>query len=99
MPRVSLIFSFIILYGVCSCSLASQLEYVLVTNEKSNSVSLIDIETLEVIKEISVGERPRGLGVSPDNSEICSIAVSGENKIKVIEPDNFKVLMKLLQRR
>ena len=90
MPRVSLIFSFIILYGVCSCSLASQLEYVLVTNEKSNSVSLIDIETLEVIKEISVGERPRGLGVSPDNSEIY-IAVSGENKIKVIEPDNFKV--------
>ena len=90
MSRINLIFLFIILYGVYSYPLASQVEYVLVTNEKSDSVSLIDINTLEVIKEISVGKRPRGLGVSPDNSEIY-IAVSGENKIKVIEPNNFQV--------
>ncbi len=90
MPRLKLILSLIILYSVYSCSLASEVEYVLVTNEKSDSVSLIDIKTLEVIKEISVGERPRGLGLAPDNSEIY-IAVSGESKIKVIEPTGFQV--------
>ena len=90
MLRIKLTLSLIILFGVYICPHASEVEYVLVTNEKSDSVSIIDIKTLELVKEISVGDRPRGLGLAPDNSEIY-IAVSGENKIKVIEPNSFQV--------
>ena len=68
---------------------ANEVEYILVTNE-SDSVSLIDLTTLELIKEIKVGKRPRGLGLAPNKSEIY-VAVSGENKIKVIETDNFQI--------
>src|SRR5687768_12968002 len=37
-----------------------------VTNEKDNSVSVIDTEKLEVIKTFPVGQRPRGVILSND---------------------------------
>src|SRR5262249_16710362 len=40
---------------------------VYVTNEKDNTVSLIDSATLEVVKTVKVGQRPRGLTLSKDH--------------------------------
>jgi len=40
--------------------------WVYVTNEKDDTVSVIDTETNEVIKTIEVGERPRGVTLSKD---------------------------------
>jgi YVTN family beta-propeller protein len=39
---------------------------VYVTNEKDNTVSVIDTATGEVTSTINVGKRPRGIGLSPD---------------------------------
>ena len=84
MFKSKLIIFSLLLYLNFSINNAKALEYGLVTNEKSNSVSVIDLLSLEVIKELDVGPRPRGIGLAPDKSEIY-IAVSGENKIKVID--------------
>ncbi|MEO0865938.1 MAG: hypothetical protein AAFY39_15420, partial [Pseudomonadota bacterium] len=35
-----------------------------ISNEKDDTVSVIDIETLEVVRTIDVGERPRGITFS-----------------------------------
>ena len=64
---------------------------IFVTNEKSNNISVINAETLVVEDTIEVGDRPRGIGLSPDSSELY-VAVSEENKIVVIDPNSLKIL-------
>ena len=39
---------------------------VYVTNEKDNTVSIIDSTKLEVVKTVKVGQRPRGIILSKD---------------------------------
>ena len=41
-----------------------------ITNQLSNSVSVIDLETYKVIKEISVGLKPAGVSVTKDGKKI-----------------------------
>jgi PQQ-dependent catabolism-associated beta-propeller protein len=64
---------------------------IFVTNEKGDSISVINGSTLEVEATVEIGERPRGIGLSPDGGELY-VAVSEENKIKVIDPTSLKVL-------
>ena len=90
MRPIKIILTLIIWCGGVMHPHANEVEYILVTNEKSDSVSLNNLTTLELVKEIKVGKRPRGLGLAPNKSEIY-VAVSGENKIKVIETDNFQI--------
>ena len=39
---------------------------VYVSNEKDNTVTVIDSDTLEVVETIKVGQRPRGITLSQD---------------------------------
>ncbi len=64
---------------------------IFVTNEKSNTMSVIDAETRKVEHTIDVGDRPRGIGLSPDSSELY-VAISEENKIVVLDPNSLKIL-------
>ena len=41
-----------------------------ITNQLSNSVSVIDLETYKVIKEISVGLKPAGIAVTKNGKKI-----------------------------
>jgi len=66
---------------------------VFVTNERSNTVSVINGTTHQVEATIDIGERPRGIGISPDGSEVY-VAISNENKIAVFDPKSLKVLRK-----
>src|SRR5262245_43948792 len=49
---------------------------VLVSNEASNDLSIIDGETDQLLRSLPVGKRPRGLKVSPDGSKVY-VALSG----------------------
>jgi YVTN family beta-propeller protein len=51
----------------------------LVTNEDSGDVSVIDLEKDEVIASVSVGKRPRGIRPSPDG-RTALVALSGSPK-------------------
>jgi PQQ-dependent catabolism-associated beta-propeller protein len=66
---------------------------IFITNEKGNSISVINGATLEVESEIAIGERPRGIGISPDGTEVY-VAVSEENLIAVFDPKTLEVLRK-----
>ena len=63
---------------------------VFVTNEKGDSVSVIDAKTNRVIKTIAIGARPRGIGLAPDGSAVY-VAVSGANHIAVIDPVSLEI--------
>lgn len=64
---------------------------IFITNERADTVSVINGTSLDVEATFDIGERPRGIGLSPDGSELY-IAVSEENKIKVVDPSSLKIL-------
>ena len=51
----------------------------LVTNEDSGDVTVIDLAREEVVAKIAVGKRPRGIRVSPDGHSVF-VALSGSAK-------------------
>ena len=51
---------------------------VYVSNEKDNTVSVVDSATMEVVKTINVGQRPRGITISHDGKLIYLCPASGE---------------------
>ena len=55
-----------------------------VANTAGESLSLIDLDRREVVRELQVGKHPHGLAVAPDHSVIyCS--VESERVIKFID--------------
>jgi len=88
--RISCIFLSLILF-LSNAVVVNAKDRIFVTNERSNNISVIDAETLTVEHTIDVGDRPRGIGLSPDNSELY-VAVSEENKIVVLDPNSLKIL-------
>ena len=58
------------------CSMASFTAFALpqayVTNEKDNTISIIDMQTFDVVDTIDVGERPRGFILSADQRHACT---------------------------
>ena len=51
---------------------------IFVSNEKDNTVTVIDGKTLEVIKTIPTARRPRGIIASPDGKEVYVAAGDGD---------------------
>src|SRR5262249_4280 len=54
-----------------------------VSNEKSNTISVIDTDKFAVVKTIKVGQRPRGIGLTKDEKFIL-VAVGDDDTIQVI---------------
>lgn len=81
--------------GLSHGALAEPTQRVFVTNEADGSVTVIDARTNKVEKTIEdVGPRPRGIGLSPDRSELY-VALSGEwDGIAVIDPKTLEVVRK-----
>jgi YVTN family beta-propeller protein len=68
--------------------------HVYVTNEKGNSISVIDTEQQKVVQTAPVGRRPRGVTVSPDG-KVLYVCASDENGVEVIDTATMKVLRTL----
>jgi len=80
-----------LLLATCALDGSAATGRVFVSNEQGDSVSVIDSASLEVIKTIAVGKRPRGVGLAPDGSAVY-VAVSGANHIAVIDPQTLEVV-------
>ena len=55
-----------------------------VSNEKGNTVSVIDTDKLEVVKTIKVGQRPRGIAITKDGKSVI-VAAGDSNTIQIID--------------
>ncbi|MET0723286.1 MAG: YVTN family beta-propeller repeat protein [Tardiphaga sp.] len=55
-----------------------------ISNEKSNTVSVIDTDTWTVTKTIKVGQRPRGIAFTRDGKSVL-VAVGDDDTIEVID--------------
>lgn len=61
-----------------------------VTNEKDNTLSVIDMRAMEVVKTIEVGQRPRGVYLSPDNKTLY-LCASDDDTIQEIDVETLTV--------
>src|SRR3546814_18962180 len=64
----------------CAAPLALPAEAmtIFVSNEKGNSISVVNGETLEVTDTVEVGNRPRGIALSPNHRFLYICASSSE---------------------
>lgn len=65
-----------------------------VTNEKDNTISVIDTRTLEVVRTIPTGKRPRGITFSRDFSRVY-ICASDSDAVQVMDPVTGEILHEL----
>ena len=61
-----------------------------ITNEKDNTVSVIDIKKNKVIKTVEVGQRPRGIIMSKDG-KLVLICASDDDRVEVREAETLKL--------
>ena len=66
----------------------SNLAYV--TNEKDNTVSVIDINKKKVINTVKVGQRPRGIILSHDG-KLVLICASDDDRVEVRDSETMKL--------
>ena len=65
-----------------------------VSNEKDDTISVIDIETLEVVRTIETGERPRGITFAIDHS-VLYLCASDSDTVQVIDPETGEIIHEL----
>ena len=60
-----------------------------ITNEKGNSISVIDLDKLEVTHTVKTGQRPRGIALSKDDA-LMFVALGDDDTIAVIDTKTLK---------
>src|SRR6187402_935570 len=64
---------------------------VYVSNEKDNTVSVVDSTKMEVVKTINVGQRPRGITISHDG-KLIYLCASDDDSIEVIDTASLQIV-------
>ena len=64
---------------------------VYVSNEKANTISVIDTATWKVVETIKVGQRPRGITFTKDQRYVL-VAVGDDDTIQMIDAMSNKVV-------
>ena len=77
-----------------ACGLAEPTHRLFVTNEAGDSVTVIDSRSGEVEATIPVGDRPRGIGFSPDR-KLVYVALGNDNAIGVINTATLELERKI----
>lgn len=73
-----------LLLGAALLSAPAFADVAYISNEKDNSLSLIDLNTLEVKQTIEVGQRPRGIVFSKDYTKLY-ICASDDDTVQIMD--------------
>src|SRR5438445_10700681 len=91
----SAISSAVLVLAACLFSATAASAYtVYITNEKDNTISIIDSATLEVIKTVKVGQRPRGVTLSKDHQWLL-VCASDDNIVQVYDARTMEFVKSL----
>ena len=61
-----------------------------ISNEKDNSISVIDLDTLAVTRTIKTGQRPRGITLTSDGATIL-VCVGDDDTIQMIDAKSGEI--------
>ncbi|MEQ5837663.1 YVTN family beta-propeller repeat protein [Marinobacter sp. NFXS9] len=70
---------------------AAMADLAYVSNEKDNTLSVIDMDSLEVVDTLPVGKRPRGILMSKDKS-LLYICASDDDTVQVMDLKTRKII-------
>ena len=87
------------LYFISQSLLVNAGELAYITNEKDDNISVIDLEQQKVIKEIPVGQRPRGIIFNHEGSGHSHLFKEGKNDDEYYTRNNFKEFRKRYSNR
>src|ERR1700755_2608559 len=62
-----------------------------VTNERDNSISVIDLDQMKTVKTVPVGQRPRGITITKDGAEIL-VCASDNTTIQIIDTKTLRII-------
>ena len=62
-----------------------------ISNEKGNSVSVVDLDKMAVVKTIPTGQRPRGIEFSRDGKFVY-VALGDDDLVQVIDAAQLEVI-------
>ena len=65
-----------------------------VSNEKGNTISVVDLDKMETVATVPVGERPRGITLSHDK-KLLYICTSDADHIEVLDLESLEVIRTL----
>src|SRR6516165_1895057 len=75
----------------CICQGAPASAYTAyVTNERDNTISVVDLDKMETVKTIPVGQRPRGIAVSPDG-RFLYICAGDDDIVQIVDTKSLAV--------
>ena len=55
-----------------------------VTNERDNTISVVDLDQMRTVKTVPVGQRPRGITMTADGNTIL-VCASDDDTIQIID--------------
>lgn len=76
--------------AVCCATPAMALE-AYVSNEKDNTISVIDLATMKVVKTVPTGERPRGMALTRGGRRLL-VCEGDSNRIDIFDTKTWKVI-------
>ena len=66
-----------------------------IANEDDNIVTVVDVETRQVLAEVPVGVEPEGMGVSPDGKIVVNTSET-TNMAHMIDTETFEIVANVL---
>jgi len=84
-------FKSVALFALLASATPAAAHTLYISNEKDNTISVIDTVTDEVIKSIPVGQRPRGITLSKDHKKLY-ICASDSNTVQVMDVASGKII-------
>ncbi len=77
-----------------TCSAAALADLAYISNEKDNTLSVLDLDTFEVTATIEVGARPRGIVFNRDYSKLY-ICASDSDSVQILDVESGQVIADL----
>jgi len=62
-----------------------------VSNERDNTISVVDLDQMKTVGTVPVGQRPRGITMTKDGSEIL-VCASDDDTIQIIDTKTLRVV-------
>src|SRR6201998_2400953 len=76
--------------GLCCATGIAAADTIYISNEKDNTITVVDGKTLEPVETIPVGQRPRGIVLSKD-AKALYICASDSDHIEVLDLASNKI--------